>query len=858
MRARKGQIRTPAHTGRAVWDLTLPPNEVVIGCSMSSRPPTGPHESGRARAPRQAQNDPPEPGSDQEPRATSSASPPAIQLLPDHLVDQIAAGEVVERPASVVKELTENALDAGATHITVEVQQGGKQLIRVHDNGSGMTEAQARLALQRHATSKLRDLDDLYALTTMGFRGEALPSIASVSHMTLTTRVHGQVAGTRFIIEAGRITSVSEIGAPVGTHIEIQKLLHNVPARLKFLKGNATEASHVTDIVNKLAMAHPHVHVRLKHGNRTAIDAPMHTSRLERVRALLGNRMGRRIHRATGAENGVHVDVYLSAPDLAQTTTRGVQLYVGRRPVKDRGLLHAIQMGYGELVPKGRYPVVVLFVDLERGDVDVNVHPQKLEVRFSDAQAVYAAVRHTIRHGVADAPWLADEPEPGMAPVRMRAIAASRPPTGGADDRALPGKRRPTGLAAEHAAQTTRMLLFDTVSDKRPSGEFRAASFPLAQRAPDHRAAPPAPSPTRQPDERSSDRRSDDDQPSPWPYSGPGTRSGLIGRGPGGSSRASEPRPPADENGPGMSSDEDVATRRDSAVSTLSGDSDTHTQSAAHTAEHTTPPLEPLEQAPLLATDIPITGPADGHADEQTARRADGQTANRADGQTAVQPTAHLDPRTAQPDYEPDTADFFSRLHYIGQLDRTYLLCETAGELILVDQHAAHERVAFQRLRERYRQRAIPVQRMLFPLRVELDIAQAAVADDTGDDLSRIGFELSQVVSSGDIEPGLHSYDVQAIPAGLPPGEAHSVLLELLAELAEHGGSRALEERLDLALATIACHSVVRAGDVLSTTEVNALFQSMDGVDFKAHCPHGRPVLLRISIGEIARRFGRS
>lgn len=781
---------------------------------MSSRPPSRPDGSGRTPEASTATG-----ATAAEATTTGVAGAgarPVIHVLPDHLVDQIAAGEVVERPASVVKELTENAIDAGATHITVEVEQGGKQLIRVLDNGCGMTEAEARLALQRHATSKLRDLTDLYHLATMGFRGEALPSIAAVSRMILITRVQEQVAGTRFDIEAGRIRSVAEVGAPVGTLVEVRELLHNVPARLKFLKGNATEASHVTDVVNKLAMAHPQAHVRLKHGNRVAIDAPMHQSRLERVRALLGSRMGRRIHRATGVENGVSVDVYLSAPELAQTTTRGVQLYVGRRPVKDRGLLHAIQMGYGELVPKGRYPVVVLFVDTADGDVDVNVHPQKLEVRFSDAQAVYAAVRHTIRKGVANAPWLADEPDPSMAPVRMHAVAASRPPAGAADDDALPGKRRSSGLANSHAAQTTRMLLFDRVSGKRPGGEFRPASFPLAKRAPDHRAVPAS----------GTDRGS---EPSPWPYSGPGARDGLVGRGPGGSSRAREP-------GPGVQRSE--WPERSERVEPWQ-----RPEPEGWTPESDAAPES--ERIPTSSTASAPVGPAEGRG---------------------VRPSARLGADSARTSHHPGSAEFFSRLHYIGQLDRTYLLCETDGELILIDQHAAHERVAFQRLRERYRKRDIPVQRMLFPLHVELDIAQSAIADDAGDDLSRLGFEVrpapddagaSGAETQRPDEP-TRRYEVQAIPAGLPPSEARTVLLELLGELAEHGGSRALEERLDLALATIACHSVVRAGDVLSDAEVNALFQSMDGVDFRAHCPHGRPVLLRISIGEIARRFGRT
>lgn len=751
---------------------------------------------------------------------------PIIQRLPDHIVDQIAAGEVVERPASVVKELVENALDAGATHITVEVEQGGKALIRVLDNGCGMTEAEARLALQRHATSKLRALNDLYALTTMGFRGEALPSIAAVSKMTLTTRVREQLAGTRFNIDGGRIQSVSEVGAPAGTQIEIRDLLHNVPARLKFLKGNPTEASHVTDVVNKLAMAHPRVHVRLKHGKRTAIDAPMHASRMERVRALLGSRMGRRIHRAQGTENGVQVDAYLSAPELAQTTTRGVQLYVGLRPVKDRGLLHAIHMGYGELVPKGRYPVVVLFIDTPGDEVDVNVHPQKLEVRFSDAQAVYAAVRHTIRRGVADAPWLEDEVDPGMAPVRMRAIAASRPPSGTPSDHPLPGKRSASQLAATHAAHTTQML-FDRmpnrdtgrrlgrprppVTEDRSTGEFRETAFPLADKAP----------PAGLPSSRTThaERRSS----SPWPY----RRS------------VDAPADSADDRNSDIDADElpesspttgtDSPLRSDGAQSYARDNSNgSYACGTSSRAGQPTPSYEG-------------TRPAASQAEAPTADERD-----LSDRHAARHRTLDDEPPTA----DNAAADFFSRLRYIGQLDRTYLLCETDGELVLVDQHAAHERVAFQRLRERYKERDIPVQRMLFPLQVELTPSQAAVTEDSRDDLSVLGFELAP--------EDAERYAVQAIPAGLRPGDAKPVLLELLDDLAEHGGSRALEERLDLALATIACHSVVRAGDTLSPTEVEALFHAMDSVDFKAHCPHGRPVLLRISIGEIARRFGRT
>src|SRR5215510_14423721 len=338
-----------------------------------------------------------------------------IAVLAPHVIDQIAAGEVIERPASVVKELVDNAIDAGASAIAIEVAGGGRSLVRVVDDGHGMTAKAAVMAFERHATSKLREVDDLWGLSSMGFRGEALPSIASVSRMTLTTRRAGDEAATRIAIEAGRLVSVTEAGAPVGTTVEVADLLYNVPARLKFLKGEATEASHITELVVKLAMAYPRLHFRLKHNGRTALDAPPDRDGFARAQALLGPRVAARMVPVSGEESGVRVTAYLGAPELAQATARGVQLFLGRRPVRDRGLLHALAMGYGELIARGRYPVAIVLLDVPAGAVDVNVHPQKLEVRFSDPAAVAAAVRHVVQAGIAAARWRDDA---GGAPVQ--------------------------------------------------------------------------------------------------------------------------------------------------------------------------------------------------------------------------------------------------------------------------------------------------------------------------------------------------------------------------------------------------------------------------------------------------------
>jgi DNA mismatch repair protein MutL len=485
------------------------------------------------------------------------------------------------------------------------------------------------------------------------------------------------VAGWRLVVDGGVEREAGECGAPVGTQVVVRDLLHNVPARLKFLKAESTEAAHVTEAVTRLALAHPAVHFRLRHGGRVAIDLPPNTSAdsgLERIKAALGRRLAARVCDGEHEEGGVRVSCFLLPPDEAQTTSRGIQLFVGRRFVRDRGLLHAVAMGYGELLPAGRYATAIVFVEPAPGTVDVNVHPQKTEVRFARPQEIFAAVRHGVARVVARAPWLGEQPGATAAPVSMYAMTSHAPPL------------QMSELAASYADHQARL--------------FAPGPAPMAARAP------------------------------------------LPSRG----------------------------------------------------------------------------DPA---------------------------PVARAAPAAAR--------DFFGSLTYLGQLDRTYLVCEAYGELVLLDQHAAHERIAFQRLREAYNdrdKRAPPTQRMLIPATVELDDAQAAAAEESGEALGAIGYEVERL--SG------RTWAVRAAPAELRDEEITATLVELLGDLAEAGGSRAAADRLDHVFATVACHSVVRAGDLLTADEARALLEALDGVDYKAHCPHGRPVLLRISVAEIARRFGRT
>jgi DNA mismatch repair protein MutL len=651
-----------------------------------------------------------------------------IRILPANLADQIAAGEVVERPASVVKELVENAIDAGARRIEIEIESGGRRLVRVVDDGCGMIPEDARLALKRHATSKISVADDLWGLRTFGFRGEALPSIAAVARLTLSTKTAGAPAGFRLVVEAGVETDAREAGIPDGTQVEVRDLFFNTPARQKFQKSEATETANVSEAVLRLALAHPAVHFRLRAGGRVALDLPAHRELAERVRAALARRGASVLHEAAGEEGGHRVRAFLAGPEEASATPRSTFLFVGGRFVRDRSLLHALAFGYGALLEKGRYPLATLFLDVPGQELDVNVHPQKLEVRFARPQEVYAAVRHVVGAAIARAPWLAETPTRGVRVFTLPPRTSPRAwETSGAGDdpRSAPASSR-AALALSRAAQ---------------------GGLPLRARA-------------------------------------AGPDSALL-RDAG-----------ADEAvGVGVAVGDPIGRRIDHEY-------------------------------------------ADADAD------ADGMAAGaRADGET----------REA----------FFGTLAYIGQLDRTYLVCEGPGELILIDQHAAHERVAFARLRAAHTRREIRRQRLLFALPVEVDELAAALAADSRL-LEPFGFEIDSAAPGGDAErSGSHGAStsrtlwVRAVPEMLKDADPKPLLRDVLGQLADGGAATSAIERVDHVLATMACHSVVRAGDVLGREEALALLAQLDSVDLRSHCPHGRPVLLRMPLPEIERRFGR-
>jgi DNA mismatch repair protein MutL len=586
---------------------------------------------------------------------------PIIRPLPPELINQIAAGEVIERPASVVKELAENSLDAGAQRIDIEIEQGGMRLIRVRDDGGGIAAEELPLALAAHATSKIASFDDLTRVASMGFRGEALASIASVSRLSLTSRRASDAHGMQ--IEGGALRPAA---SPIGTTIEVRDLFHAVPARRKFLRAERTEFGHIDELVRSLALARPGVEFRLIHNGkpvRLLKPAASGGEQLQRAGELLGATFAEHCLRIEHAAAGLSLTGWIGLPTASRAQADQQYFHVNGRLVRDKSVAHAVRQAYADVLYHGRHPAFVLFLELDPTAVDVNVHPAKREVRFRDARLVHDFMYHALHDAVANTRAGA------MVPAAYAA---------GVD----PG-----------IAQGERDIVPQAMSRQFGLGVREAAGDPYAA---------------------------------------------LLGEQ---GARAAPVRLPDD-------------------------------------VEAGAPP-------PL------------GYA--------------------------------------------------LAQLAGIYILAENSQGLVLVDMHAAHERVTYEKLKAARDANQVRSQHLLVPEVIAVSEREAAAAEEYATTLAAYGLELDR--------SGPRQVTARRIPALLDGADASQLARDVLAELAEHGNSRRLEELQNELLSTMACHGSVRAHRRLTLPEMNALLREMEATERSGQCNHGRPTWTQLSIGELDKLF---
>ena len=744
--------------------------------------------------------------------AASGAGPTRpIALLPDVLISQIAAGEVIERPASAIKELLENALDAGASQIEIRIEEGGLRRLQVIDNGRGIDKDQLPLALARHATSKIASLADLEHVTSLGFRGEALASMAAVSRLTLASRPLAAEHGWKVDVQPGQAAPPPEPAAIApGTVIEVIDLFSATPARRKFLKSPATEAAYCLDAIRRIALSHPAVQFVVHQDGREVRRWPA-TTPAQRIESLVGD--GARLLPVSAQAGPLAVEGLLGEPDAARARSDRQYLFVNGRFVRDRMLAQAIRQAFRDRLHGERYPVFALFLTIDPTLVDANVHPAKTEVRFRDP----GAVRHLVFHAIENA-LAATLPQQRQGASRTIELAGGSGTGAGTDVsgytadrhtvRSLPGHQpvaTPGGRPGTGGFSMPRHApAHDTAGARSPhhspAHDAAANRASLAFQAPSGRPAPD----WQQVELRAAP--SDDTPPSP------------VGRaeGPSADGTLAAPAPHAAEVRPGWPS--------------VTGGAAAETTGSA-------PGIVP----PAAATTAGTTA----------GTMASAMTDGMAGGSTGTAITAGSAPSasTAPAPDAPPLAHTPRMGFALAQLHGIYILSQTADGLIIVDMHAAHERIVLERLKKAHRDHRIARQPLLIPAVFQATELDVATVTDDADSLGDLGIDLEV--------RGPDTLAVTSVPALLSRANPEKLAREVLAAWQAPAQHNALEKRLDRLLATMACHGSVRANRALTLPEMNALLRDMEATPDADFCNHGRPTWFRLTLEELDRWFMR-
>lgn len=699
-----------------------------------------------------------------------------IEVLDKNTIDQIAAGEVVERPASIVKELVENAIDAGATAVTVEIKEGGISFIRITDNGSGIRKDQVRLAFLRHATSKIRSVEDLVQIGSLGFRGEALSSIAAVAQVELITKTAEDLTGVRYVIEGGEEKSYEEIGAPNGTTFLIRNLFFNTPARAKFLKTPMTEGNAISTCVEQMALSNPQISFKYMQNGQTKLHTSGSQNLKELVYHIYGRDVSRELIEINSSSDLMEIHGFLAKPTVSRGNRNFENYYVNGRYVKSKLLAKAIEDGYHGFMMQHKYPFTLLYITMDGTRVDVNVHPAKMELRFSNQEEIYDQLLTAIKKGL-------------MQRERIPQVTLGKDEA----DKKVEKIQIPKNTVPEPFEQQRRSAVAGQEDGQIDKNLYTTGSLPIYP--PDYRKVSSVPL---------------------APGRGETLGSTKIGNSP------VNPHIVRENGEKAYNPVKEVKEMDEKVVQDLSN----------HEAANQEPSNRVISEpvGPSFQEPSPLTDPA-------------------------IQPESHLEVQPKK-EKEEQLELFDNRMlsedarishKIVGQIFDTYWLVQYEDSLYIIDQHAAHEKVLYERMMKDYKNKEIISQYLSPPLIVTLQNQEAELLQKYHEIFESFGFE---------IEPfGGKEFQISAIPNNLYGVASSELFIEILDHL-EDTGSKTLD-MITEKLASMSCKAAVKGNHKLSGAEVEALIDELLTLENPYNCPHGRPTIISMSRYELEKKFKR-
>jgi len=743
---------------------------------------------------------------------------PIIRELSKSMINKIAAGEVVERPANVVKELIENSIDAGATRVDVEVEKSGAELIKIVDNGCGIAANQLVLALSPHSTSKVSEPDDLFRIHTLGFRGEALASIAEVSQLVLASRSVDSEAGAQIRSDGGTLSEIQPIGRAIGTTIEARNLFFNVPARRKFLKSQATEFGHIQEAVHRVALPNSGVAFTLTHNGRKVVDVPSTDGLKDRVRRLLGEDVASRLVAVDSSYKNVRVSGYVGLPDLSRPSQALQYIFLNGRFIKDRSLQHALSEAYRGLLLTGRYPVVFLNVQTPPDFVDVNVHPTKMEVRFVDASSIYAGLLSSIREQFlrSDVRSRPNDAEFDSASKRTQAKI---------EKEAAPEEKEPTPEKTPNAKKT-RVDAPKKETAPQPNEEARELRF-----VPDVDPRDPI---AALDDKVAEAKRND---LLDW-FKGSDSKTQNASETP---SDASQAR--LDVDAANAVLEEAAAQEREERVAKET--KRLESRQVAPNVSFLPSGASAFRKFPPLPNDPSKSVVSNGRPTERKVSYGGVD-----DSLEGIRERVVENNRRSLNDKAPLRGQVArdSQNRPVVQICNRYLVLETDDGLAIVDQHALHERILYEKLKESYDTDGVDVQRLLVPDVIDLSPVEQAFVLECRDKFAKLGILVDSFGGSSVVVNG---YPV--LLRGTSPKDAFLSALGVLRQ----SGKAKVGDLFDAALKQMACKAAIKAGDYLRTDAVVELIVEAERETNAHHCPHGRPSTLLFSCEELDKLFKR-